>query len=68
MGKVIVTINPKTLERKYEVEGVVGGGCEDLTKAIMQHNQVVNHQYTAEYCVPESLPDYVSNLDGGSDE
>jgi hypothetical protein len=68
MGKVIVTINPKTGERTYAIEGVVGGACEDLTKAIMQNNTVLDHQYTAEYCVPDALPDYVSNMDGSSSD
>lgn len=62
MAKVFVTINPKDGTRKYEVQGMVGGGCEDLTKALMQNNEVLDHQYTEEYCVPDTLPDYVEDV------
>ncbi len=58
MAKVTVTINPKDGTAKYDIEGVQGGACEDLTKALMQNNEVLDHQYTEEYCVPEELPDY----------
>lgn len=68
MAKVNVTIDPKTGERTYAVEGMVGGGCEDLTKALMANNQVLDHQYTEEYCVPDHLPDYVEDMSGESDE
>jgi hypothetical protein len=62
MPKVTVKINPADGTSKYEVEGVQGGACEDLTKALMQNNEVLEHQYTEEYCVPEELPDYVEDM------
>ena len=62
MARVDVVIDPKTNEVKYEVQGVVGGGCEDLTKALMQNNEVLDHQYTEEFCEPEEIPDYVEDV------
>lgn len=59
MAKVTVTINPKTNEVKYEVEGMPGGACADLTKQLMQANEVLEYQETSEMCEVEELPDYV---------
>lgn len=60
MAKVIMKMDPKTGDRTYEVEGVMGGACEDITKALMQSNEVKELEYTAEHCVPGELPDYIN--------
>jgi hypothetical protein len=60
MAKVTVKINPKTSEVQYEVEGVQGTSCEELTKRLMEQNEVLEHQYTEEWHVPEFLPDYIA--------
>lgn len=66
--KVTVTIDPKTNEVKYEVEGVMGGSCTDITEALLKGNEHMDTQFTEEYCVPEELPDYVQEeLDGFSE-
>ena len=62
MARVQVTIDPKNGTKKYEVTGMVGGGCEDLTKALMANNEILEHQYTSEFCVPETQPDYVEEM------
>lgn len=59
MGKVIVTINPKTSEVKYSVEGVEGASCTDLTEALVRNNEHLETQYTEEYCKSEELPEWV---------
>lgn len=64
MGKVIVQINPQTQEVTYEVQGVMGTKCTDLTKALLAENEEVETQYTSEYCVPEELPDYLETAEG----
>jgi hypothetical protein len=64
MAKVLVTINPKTGEVQYQVEGVVGGTCTDITRLLTQHNEVVEQRLTAEFCEPETLPDYITNPEG----
>lgn len=64
MAKVTVKINPRNQEVTYEVEGVMGGKCTDITKLLLQDNEEVDTQYTAEYCVPEQLPDYIENIEG----
>lgn len=60
MAKVHVTIDPKTGERTYEVEGVGGVGCDQITQALEQANEVIEHQYTSEYTLPDYLPDYIN--------
>ena len=64
MAKVIVKINPETQEVTYEVDGVMGSKCTDITAALVANNDEVQTQYTAEYCVPEELPDYINNMEG----
>jgi len=58
-GQVIVLINPKTGETTFEVNGVQGTKCEDITAALERNNQVLDKQYTEEYEVPDVLPDYI---------
>ena len=62
--KVTVVINPKSGEVTYEVEGVMGGKCTDITNALVQSNDKVDSQYTSEFEVPDVLPDYISNPEG----
>lgn len=58
-GKVIVIINPKTGETLYEVNGVVGTKCEEITDALIRNNDVLDQQFTEEYDMGETMPDYV---------
>jgi len=60
MAKVFLTIDPKTGQEKWEVEGIGGVACEDITRAIQQTSEVVEKQYTHEYQLPEYLPEYLS--------
>ena len=64
MAKVIVKINPETQEVTYEVEGVIGSKCTEITNALITTNEEVETQFTSEYCVPEELPDYINNMEG----
>lgn len=61
MAKVIVRVNPKTSEVTYEVNGVEGKSCEDVTAAVVRANEEVAKQYTSEYDDTQSLPDYIVN-------
>lgn len=58
--KVEVIIDPKTGTVQYEISGVVGTACEELTEALQRDNEVMEMQYTEEYETPEELPDYIS--------
>ena len=57
--KVTVIIDPQTKERIYEVEGVQGGKCTDITEVLTQSNETLDVQHTEEYNVPDVLPDYI---------
>ena len=61
MQKITVVINPKTGEATYEVEGVMGAKCTDITNILTQSNEVKELQYTHELEDPEVLPDYITN-------
>lgn len=68
MARVVVKINPKNQEREFEVEGMPGTSCEDLTKALIQNHEILEQQYTEEYHSPEYLPDYISVPEGEENE
>ena len=63
MAKVIFRLDTKTGERTYKVEGVNGEACSDITKALMESNEVKDHEYTEEHCIPDEMPDYVEQGD-----
>jgi len=60
MARVIFELDTKTGERTYEVEDVQGEACEDITKALMQANEVKEHEYTSEFCETSERPDYIT--------
>ena len=62
--KVTVVIDPKSGEMTFEVEGVMGGKCTDITNALVRSNDVKETQYTSEFEVPDVLPDYITNPEG----
>lgn len=68
MAKVIVKINPKNQEREYEVEGMPGTSCEELTKQLIEQHEILEQQYTEEYYCPETLPEYINTPEGEYDE
>jgi hypothetical protein len=57
--KVTVVIDPKTGEMEFEVEGVAGIKCTEITDALVASHEQVDQQFTHEYEVPDTLPDYI---------
>lgn len=41
---------------KYEVEGVIGSACDDLTKALRDSNEELEYEQTAEHCEEQERP------------
>ena len=69
MAKVTVKINPKDGTSTFEVNGVEGTKCEEITQALVRNNEVLDQQYTEEWHVPDTLPDYITNpCEGEGDE
>lgn len=62
--QVVVVHDPKTGETSYEVVGMPGTGCTDLTNALTQGKEVTEHHLTSEYCEQQERPDYIN---GGTD-
>jgi hypothetical protein len=56
--RVHIIINPKTGTVEYEVEGVIGGACTDITSALTKGHQVENEQLTEDYYAPQVEPAY----------
>jgi hypothetical protein len=66
MSKVIVEIDtkdPAGITAKYEVNGVVGEGCDALTNALREENEELEYQQTSEYCDTQDRPDYVEEME-----
>lgn len=59
--KVTVIIDPDTNEVEYQVEGVQGGKCTNITEVLTRSNQTLDVQHTHEYHNPELLPDFVNS-------
>ena len=59
--KVTVIIDPNTNEVEYQVEGIQGGKCTDITEVLTRSNQTLDVQQTAEYHVPDVLPEFLGN-------
>lgn len=67
MAKVTVKINPKDGTTIFEVNGAQGTKCEEITEALTRYNDEVEKQYTEEYQVPDTLPDYITDPTGGEE-
>lgn len=57
--QVVVVIDPNTSEMEFEVKGVQGGKCTDITEVLTQSNETLDVQHTEEYNVPDVLPEYI---------
>lgn len=68
MPRVTVKINPKNQEKRYEVEGIPGTSCEEITKQLIEQHEVLEQQHTEEYYCPENLPEYINVPEGEIDE
>lgn len=61
MKKVQITINPKTGQVEFEVEGVLGASCTDITNALTKGHIVQDEKLTEDYYVPQEEPAYVGD-------
>ena len=59
--KVHIVINPKTGQAEFEVEGVMGGACTDITNALVKGHLVQDERLTEDYYVPQEEPAYVGD-------
>ncbi len=65
--EIEVVIDPKTREMTFEIKGMPGTGCTDLTNALTQGKQVLEQENTCEYYENAERPDYIDQ-GSGSDE
>jgi hypothetical protein len=61
--EIRIKINPQTCEIEYEISGVSGDGCTELTDQLVGGDQVVEQKHSDEYYIPLPQPEYVE--DGG---
>lgn len=62
MKTVIAVINPKTGQVEYEVNGVVGSSCTDITDVLTTGHEVEDERLTEEYYTPTIMPAYIEDL------
>ena len=62
MSKVIVRINPKTGDIEFEVNGIKGAGCKDITNILKNSWTVYEEKDKPELYEELELPDYVENM------
>lgn len=66
--EVEVVIDPKTREMTFEIKGMSGTGCSDLTNALVQGKQELERTNTCEYYEEQERPDYIDQGGDGSAE
>lgn len=59
--RVHIAINPKTGQVEFEVEGVTGSGCTDITQALVKGHLVQDERLTEDFYVPQTEPAYVED-------
>ena len=59
--KVHIIINPKTGQVEFEVEGVAGGACTDITNALVKGHLVQDERLTEDFYTPSTEPAYVGD-------
>lgn len=57
-----MVLDTKTSEVTFEVQGIEGTKCTEITEALTLGSEVQDEGFTAEYCMEES-PDYVEDQD-----
>lgn len=63
MKEIRIRINPRTCEIEYEVSGVIGQSCTDLTDQLVGSDEVVEQKHTDEYYIPLPQPEFVGTGD-----
>ena len=61
--EVRIRINPKTCEIEYEINGVVGPSCTDLTDQLTQGDDILEQKHTDGYYIPLPVPEYIQESD-----
>jgi hypothetical protein len=59
---VHICINPKTGQVEFEVEGVMGGACTDITNALVKGHLVQDERLTEDFYVPQESPNYIDEM------
>lgn len=60
-AKVQISINPKTGQVEFEIEGVAGSSCTDITSALAKGHVIQDERLTEDYYTPAEEPAYVGD-------
>lgn len=58
MSQVIVCIDPKSGKSTFEVNGIKGESCQEVTAQLVAGREVEDEGVTEEFHYRESLPNY----------
>jgi hypothetical protein len=62
MAKVIARINKRTGDIEFEVNGIKGSSCKDITTLITQGLDVYKEEEKPEMYEVSDLPDFIENM------
>ena len=62
MARVVVTINPRTSEVSYDVDGIIGTSCKTITDLLQQNQELLEEREKESFAQVEELPEYLENL------
>lgn len=60
--RVIIIINPKTQDVTFEIDGVQGSTCKDITEVLMRGMTVKEQKDKIEFTEINRMPAYIDDL------
>lgn len=58
MANVIVCIDPKSMKTTFEVNGIKGESCTEVTEQLAAGREIEDQNTTEEFHYRDSLPNY----------
>lgn len=58
MANVEVLIDPRTMKIIYEINGIQGESCEEVTALLARDREIEDSGFTEEHNYREELPNY----------
>lgn len=62
MAKVIVEIDTRTGDITFEVDGVAGSKCKDITSVLTQGMNIVSEKEKEDLYAQQELPEYIGDM------
>lgn len=60
--KIQIIINPKSGETEFEIQGLIGSKCTDLTAVLAKGHEVKEEKLTEDYYEAQVRPAFVEDM------